>query len=117
MPLSNRVDTARIKRGIPMTASELDEMLQLRLAKYGLSVTAVTESPHTPTTGVIMTPKGTGGAERIKIPSEARGLPKRSIPSRATQDLLNGHWQRDTVDDGNFPDDRPKEEGECHVLS
>ena len=117
MPLSNRVDTARIKRGIPMTASELAEMLQLRLAKYGLSVTAVTESPHTPTTGVIMTPKGTGGAERIKIPSEARRLPKRSIPSRATQDLLNGHWQRDTVDDGNFPDDLPKEEGECHVLS
>ena len=41
-----------------MTASELAEMLQLRPANYGLSVTAVTESPHMPTTGVIMTPRG-----------------------------------------------------------
>ena len=48
-----------------MTASELAQMLQLRLAKYGLSVTAVTESPHTPTTGVIMTPRGRRRADLI----------------------------------------------------
>ena len=117
MPLSNRIDTTGIRRGVPMTDLEFHKLLSERLAKYGLTVKLVTESSYMPATGVIMTPKSTGRTGRVNRTSEARRLPKRSIPSRATQDLLNGHWQRDTVDDGNFPDDLPKEEGECHVLS
>ena len=100
-----------------MTDLEFHKLLSERLAKYGLTVKLVTESSYMPATAVIMTPNGTRGAGRVNTTSEARRLPKRSIHSRATQDLLNGHWQRDTVDDGNFPDDLPKEEGECHVLS
>ena len=100
-----------------MTGLEFDKLLNEALAELGLSVKAVTKSSYMPATGVIMTPKGTRRAERVQTPTEARKLPKRSNPSRATQDLLNGHWQRDTVDDGNFPDDLPKEEGECDVLS
>ena len=100
-----------------MTALELNKLLNEALAELGLTVNLVTESSYMPATGVIMTPKSTGRAGRVNTTSEARRLPKRSIHSRATQDLLNGHWQRDTVDDGNFPDDLPKEEGECDVLS
>ena len=107
MPLSNRVGTARIRRGIPMTDLELNRLLNEALAKYGLSVKLVTESSYMPATGVIMTPKGTRRAERVQTPTEARKLPKRSNPSRATQDLLNGYWQRDTDDEENLPDDHP----------
>ena len=99
-----------------MTGLELDKLLNEALAKYGLTVKAVTELSHTPTTAVIMTPRGTGRTGRVNTTSEARRLPKRSIHSRATQDLLNGHWQRDTVDDGSLLNDTPEEEGECHVL-
>ena len=95
-----------------MTDLELDKLLNEALAKYGLTVKAVTELSHTPTTAVIMMPKSTGRAGS----GEARRLPKRSIHSRATQDLLNGHWQRDTVDEGSLLNDTPEEEGECHVL-
>tara|TARA_B100000686_G_C16484954_1_gene809071 strand:- start:433 stop:621 length:189 start_codon:yes stop_codon:yes gene_type:complete len=41
-----------------MTGLELDKLLNEALAKYGLSVKAVTKSSYMPATGVIMTPKG-----------------------------------------------------------
>jgi hypothetical protein len=41
-----------------MKPSELRELLASRLAPLGLSVEMVTVSPHMPTTGVIMTPRG-----------------------------------------------------------
>ena len=102
-----------------MTGLELNKLLNEALAKYGLTVKLVTELSHTPTTGVIMTPRGTGRAGRVNTTTEARRLPKRSIPLRATQDLLNGHWQRDTVDDENLPgglpgDDRVDMDGLSH---
>ncbi len=59
MPLSNRVGTARIRRGIPMTDLEYNRLLNISLAKYGLTVKLVTESSYMPATGVIMTPKST----------------------------------------------------------
>jgi hypothetical protein len=48
-----------------MTGLELDKLLNEALAKYGLSVKAVTESRHMPTTGVIMTPRGRRRADLI----------------------------------------------------
>ena len=41
-----------------MKASEYHKKLSEALAELGLSVKAVTESRHMPTTGVIMTPRG-----------------------------------------------------------
>ena len=111
MPFSNRIDTTSMRKGIPMTALELAQILQLRLAKYGLSVKAVTESSYMPSTGVIMMPKDRRCAGRVNAPSEARRPSNRSNPSRATQDLLNGHWQRDTIDDENVPEDSPGDDG------
>ena len=111
MPLSNRIDTARIRRGVPMNGLEFHKLLSERLAKYGLSVKAVTESSYMPSTGVIMMPKDRRRAGRVNAPSEARRLPNRSNPSRATQDLLNSHWQRDTIDDKNVPEDHPGDDG------
>ena len=46
-----------------MTGLELNKLLSKALAKYGLSVEMVTESPHMPTTGVTMTPKGSRRAD------------------------------------------------------
>ena len=111
MPPSNRIDTTSMRKGIPMTALELAQILQLRLAKYGLSVKAVTESSYMPSTGVIMMPKDRRRAGSVNAPSEARRPPNRSNPSRATQDLLNGHWERDTIDDENVPEDSPGDDG------
>ena len=90
-----------------MNALEFHKLLNEALAELGLSVKAVTESSYMPSTGVIMMPKDRRRAGRVNAPSEARRLPNRSNPSRATQDLLNGHWQRDTVDDENLPADLP----------
>ena len=80
MPLSNRIGTARIRIGIPMTAFELAQILQSRLAKYGLSVKAVKESSHMPTTGVIMTPKGRRGVHIKDIPHKETRTPRDRQP-------------------------------------
>ena len=55
MPLSDRIDTQRRT----MTALEMAQKLTLRLAKYGITVRALSESPHMPSTGVIMITRAT----------------------------------------------------------
>ncbi|MCL0055498.1 hypothetical protein M1N56_06475 [Dehalococcoidia bacterium] len=125
MPLSNRIDTTGIRRGVPMTGLEFDKLLNEALAELGLSVKAVTKSSYMPDTGVIMTPRGMGRAGRVSTTTEVRRLINPSNPSKATQDLLNGYWQRDTIDDENLRREEGVdmdgkesiEEGECHVLS
>ena len=81
-----------------MNALEFHKLLSERLAKYGLTVKLATESPHTPTTGVIMIPKDKRRAGRVNTTNEVKKPPNQSIPPRATQDLLNGHWQRESLD-------------------
>ena len=48
-----------------MTDSEFDKLLSEALAKYGLKVKTVTQSSYMPTTGVIMSPRGTRRADLI----------------------------------------------------
>ena len=63
-----------------MTGLELDKLLNEALAKYGLSVTAVTELSHTPTTGVIMMPKGRCGVHIKDIPHKGARTPRDRQP-------------------------------------
>ena len=65
-----------------MTAFELAQMLSERLAKYGLSVTAETGSPHLPTTGVIMMPKGRRGVHIKDIPHKRTRTPRDRQPDK-----------------------------------
>lgn len=94
-----------------MMGLEFDKLLHEALVQLVLPLTAVTALSHILTTGVIMAPEDTGRVGKIQTPTEARKLPKRSIPLRARQDLLNGYWQRDTVNDENLPKALPKKEG------
>ena len=50
---------AQSKPSKRMTGLELNKLLNKALAKYGLTVKAVTESSYMPNTGVIMMPKST----------------------------------------------------------